>query len=380
MASSSFTIIASKKASGSGCGSAWRPYTDPAPTSAPLCMRLSSSSTSSSLKKKASSSSSSSKSGKNAKGNKKRSGLGRRASNSALKATTTTIKITISTTTGPRRQQRNAKALLYGRAAAQRPSVAAVTPAAAPTPISALKDLPRPAQREVCAAKIVLADASLAGVPPQYVRDHLEDSGPALLQGMAGIQVLRCSQTRLESEGTHVQAPTHVLALCSAPSPSPSSPCMAAIQSVIPVHALVLAAHCANMPSLPSTSSSISATSAVGLTTLPVVPLVLPSPSTFPILAGFLYHKNTHTLISQLLAPLPVPPTLEVSQVLEIPALGRVLAGQGKEVVVKMCERVWGLWMNARAVGVVEEEVWDAVEVAWEVCGVAMGLCGEARS
>lgn len=56
------------------------------------------------------------------------------------------------------------------------------------------------------------------------------------------------------------------------------------------------------------------------------------------------------------------------------------MAAQGKEVVVRMCERVWGVWMNARAVGVVEEEVWDAVEVAWEVCGVAMGLCGVSSS
>ncbi|KAF6758138.1 hypothetical protein DFP72DRAFT_808139 [Ephemerocybe angulata] len=354
-------------------------------------MRLSSSSTSS-LKK---SSAKSSKNGKNAKGNKKRSGLGRRASNSALKATTTTIKITISTTTGPRRQhQRNAKALLYGRAAATRAQATIAIPstaAAAPAPISALKDLPRPAQREVCSAKILQADASLAGVPPQYVRDHLEDSGPALLQGMSGIQVLR-SQARLESEGTHVQvvlpqtcveAPTHVLALCSAPSSSsssPAAPCMAAIQSVIPVHALVLAAHCANMPALPPSSPSTSTQEGLTLTTLPVVPLVLPSPSTFPILAGFLYHKNTHTLISQLLAPLPIPSTLETSQVHELPALGRVLAGHGREVVVRMCERVWGVWMNARAVGVVEEEVWDACEVAWEVCGVAMGLCGVSSS
>ncbi|KAJ7151292.1 hypothetical protein C8R43DRAFT_1190683 [Mycena crocata] len=70
-------------------------------------------------------------------------------------------------------------------------------------------------------------------------------------------------------------------------------------QSLFPVHAVVLAAHCAKLPRLPPPARS-SASSAV----LPVCPLALPSPQAFSILHAFMY---THRLDAALSALPPLP-------------------------------------------------------------------------
>lgn len=134
--------------------------------------------------------------------------------------------------------------------------------------------------------------------------------------------------------------PTHMLAVRS------SSPQNNQMHRVImyPTHHLILAAHCANLPALsssctlPDTSSSSSSTTA----TIPVVSLSLPSPPTFPLLHSYLYTKDAESLVSALFSSSNEPDALK------------------RQVAL-----VYGVWANAYALGVVDENLFDVLHRAW---------------
>ena len=86
--------------------------------------------------------------------------------------------------------------------------------------------------------------------------------------------------------------------------------------TLLPAHALVLAAHCTALPPLPKSSSSFSLhaqekstntastsgnSESGAVISIPVVPLSLPSPSTFPLLSAYLYTQRVEDLIYSLL-------------------------------------------------------------------------------
>ena len=127
--------------------------------------------------------------------------------------------------------------------------------------------------------------------------------------------------------------PTHMLAVYCSTS-QPNQPCQV---TMYPTHSLILASHCADLPVLPpSCPSSSTPTTA----TVPVVCLSLPSPPTFPLLHCYLYTKDAAHLSSALLSP---------SEPMRQVAL------------------VSGVWSNAYALGVVDDNLYTVLDKAWEL-------------
>ncbi|KAJ6565631.1 hypothetical protein DFH09DRAFT_1314926 [Mycena vulgaris] len=111
--------------------------------------------------------------------------------------------------------------------------------------------------------------------------------------------------------------------------------------TILPVHVLVLAAHCAKLPRLPPWAPAGSSRAASA--TLPVLPLTLPSPHAFAILHAFMY---THRLTPAFLTS----------------------------------ARSWGmqeLWQDMVALGVYDPELWDALDLAWEGILGALNLAAQ---
>jgi hypothetical protein len=210
--------------------------------------------------------------------------------------------------------------------------------------------------------------------------------------------------------------PTHMLAVYA----HALAPAGRRRVTLFPVHDIVLATHCANLPPLtrpapalnsdpnpnsrsdsntdpdPDPDPTPPAPSDPISLTVPVVPLCLPSPETFPHLSAYLYTKRTDLLLTALL-PCPPPPTLlpafasfpfltpapaqEQDSAPGPEALQQFAAHLGTTytpaALLRALGRVGGVWRNMCALGVYEAGLWGAVEGAWEVLVCAMGVgCG----
>lgn len=133
--------------------------------------------------------------------------------------------------------------------------------------------------------------------------------------------------------------PTHLLAVYAKPSPAQPQRNV----TLFPAHDVVLATHCAHMPTLPP-----STTASHSQPTLPVVPLCLPAPETFATLQHYLYTKRTDTLLAALVPSLSSLPAQPVSTLLQRATV------------------IHGLWRNVCALGVSDEQLWRTMDVAWE--------------
>ena len=132
--------------------------------------------------------------------------------------------------------------------------------------------------------------------------------------------------------------PTHMLAVCSS-SPQPNEPRQI---TMYPTHHLVLASHCANLPPLPPSCPSLPGPSSTSSTvTIPVVSLCIPSPPTFPLLHSYLYTKDVRHLVSALFS-------------LSDP-----------DAPKRQAALIHGVWSNAYALGVVDENLFDVLDKAW---------------
>jgi hypothetical protein len=129
-------------------------------------------------------------------------------------------------------------------------------------------------------------------------------------------------------------APTHLLAVHSPLAGSlGATPTKVALY---PVHDLVLAATCTRLPSLrPRLRSDTS-------TAVPVQSLRLPSPSAFPLLLAYLYTRRADALLAGLLA-----------------------RRDGRVDVRGAAARTHGVWQDAAALGVADEQLWDTLDLAW---------------
>lgn len=184
--------------------------------------------------------------------------------------------------------------------------------------------------------------------------------------------------------------PTHVVAVSSSKSASHSDPL-----SLFPIHAIVLASHCAKIPPLPPTLLSNP-----GSVCLPVLPLVLPSAAAFSLLYSYMYNHKIDYLLSCLL-PFPswflqavaTSTSPHSSSSSGSDALKEILASPQdmRSLSSYLCENSEGslqaitvhaahvkeLWQNCVALGMGmgnSIELWDALDVAWEVVLGAMAL------
>ncbi|KAJ7151312.1 hypothetical protein C8R43DRAFT_1190717 [Mycena crocata] len=194
----------------------------------------------------------------------------------------------------------------------------------------------------------------------------------------------------------HSSYPTHALVIGSSSSKHGQAP--DAQQSLFPVHAVVLAAHCAKLPRLPPPARS-SSSSAV----LPVCPLALPSPQAFSILHAFMY---THRLDAALSALLPLPasfieslaasysssasargaptPVALVHAALSEPQTRHALsahlcasAAGNMSALMAHAGHVKELWQDMVALGLYDSELWDTLDLAWEVVLGGLNLAAQ---
>jgi hypothetical protein len=103
--------------------------------------------------------------------------------------------------------------------------------------------------------------------------------------------------------------------------------------------------------------------------TLPIQHIRVPSASTFPVLSGYLYHKRPEILLSQLL-PITPPAGCELDE--RAVNFGRTIAREcGQERVTESLHKVKGVWQNAYALGVVDETVFNTLDLACAILSVA---------
>ena len=160
------------------------------------------------------------------------------------------------------------------------------------------------------------------------------------------------------------EAPTHLLAVHAKP---------ATRVSLFPVHAIILAAHCARLPPFPPSSSRTPAEAGSKIT-FPVTPFFIPNPETFPIILHYLYTKRVDRLFSALL-PLPLQ-----SGKPSIDELSRTYSSTFTvQALLYHAARVHGLWSNVAALGIFDERLSQVIEVAWDVLLKALAVSTGAK-
>ncbi|KAJ7243620.1 hypothetical protein B0H12DRAFT_1003913, partial [Mycena haematopus] len=267
------------------------------------------------------------------------------------------------------------------------------------------RTLSRPAFTDISPDALAAAAPELATVPIEFIRHGLRAKAPAMQAGLAALAPSHLPKAiprdrmpssltvPLRSSGAAVipSYPTHVLAIATSSKSAPSSDA-----AVFPVHAVVLAAHCAKLPPLPPSRGP----SASGAVTLPVLPFTLPSPPAFAILHTYMY---THRLDAALGALLPLPPAFLSSlasasspssssrsahsahDILRTtlanpthlhPLATHLAASEGGNLAALMAHaaHVKELWQDMVALGVYDPALWDALDLAWEVVLGAMNV------
>lgn len=157
--------------------------------------------------------------------------------------------------------------------------------------------------------------------------------------------------------------PTHMLAVSSLETPPRVL--------VYPVHHIILATSCANLPVVRKTEPRTP--SPAGEISIPVLGIKIPCPETFGLLNIFLYKKDTLWLLGMLLPTRNATPAGLLAFDIEADAKElfefRVMLRQtfSDHVLAKYMKTVNGLWRNAVALGVCNDEFWDVLDLAWNI-------------
>ncbi|KAF9444286.1 hypothetical protein P691DRAFT_786894 [Macrolepiota fuliginosa MF-IS2] len=243
--------------------------------------------------------------------------------------------------------------------------------------------LGRPEYVEVPRKSIEAVDPELAKTDVNYIQDTLMAStmGPSMYQ------VLRrytAKDKDLLSRGTLPREisiivedmasvlPTHMMAI-HGPAPKNPSDNKTKI-TLFPVHSLILATHCAKLPPFPPTNET---SSKVDPSTreieLPVRPLFLHSPKTFPLLLEYLYLKRTEVLLRHMI-PIMLPVSL-INQPDQHESFARVLGTKFTvQGLIQHMTIVHGMWQNACALGVFDDELWGAMDFAWKLLLMSLAV------
>ncbi|THU75785.1 hypothetical protein K435DRAFT_771416 [Dendrothele bispora CBS 962.96] len=265
----------------------------------------------------------------------------------------------------------------------------------APT-IQLPRSLARPDYTEVSKAALQSIAPELADVPLGYIRWSLRLQQAQMTEGL---NALVPSHTPNYLPKTHLPShltiplhhsypssvapayPTHALAVSSGFDPTNSEP----YALIIPIHSLVLIAHCARLPTLPFDGSVCH--ESPSRVRIPVITIVLPSPRGFPILLKFLY---THSLESVLRSLVSLPSAQQslglshetVLQIMNSPSTLRQLAqdhcersNYNMQMLTTQAAHVKDFWPDVVALGVNDMALWDTLDLAWEVVLGAMNIC-----
>lgn len=165
--------------------------------------------------------------------------------------------------------------------------------------------------------------------------------------------------------------------------------------TMYPVHNVVLASQCSNLPALPlypKKGMMLSKTQCHQQ--LPVVHLGVPHPESFPLVKDFLYTHDTSALVSYML---PLVPSTTSSSDAAATALNpdtdfetkaaayrewkRDMSDRYADAIAKQLEpsvilqhlaRVYSLYRNVVALGICDERIWEYLDMCWEILIVAI--------
>ncbi|KAG5350092.1 hypothetical protein C0989_000207 [Termitomyces sp. Mn162] len=266
--------------------------------------------------------------------------------------------------------------------APRRPSA----PSLGPT-VQLPRTLARPAFAEVSREAIIAVAPELSNVPVEYIRRGLRAKANEMLAGISALAPSHMPSSMPRSRLPHSlnvplratsasqpSYPTHALAVTSSKNPSDTA-------TLLPVHSLVLASYCAKLPYLPSSQQKPNSQNLY----LPVLPLSVPSPAAFSVLLSFMYH---HRLEAVLKALFPMPAGFLQSLTHEVvkgalasgPTLHQLSsylcssASGNPQTLTTHALHVTELWQTMAALGLVDPELWDIIDLAWEVILGAFNL------
>ncbi|KAI1786370.1 hypothetical protein LXA43DRAFT_1034155 [Ganoderma leucocontextum] len=253
-------------------------------------------------------------------------------------------------------------------------------------------------------------DPGLAGVDFNYIMQGLEVAGPSMWHLVKTAHIDRTSMGRRAALPDEVNViiadhaalrtpshlvpsyPTHVLAVWELPHAHPvhkspfAAPDARRKVSLIPVHNLVLATHCAKWFKLgPTSSAPTPVMDRQGIAgtqiTLPVVPLAVPHPESFLLLLQSMYTHKASWLMDQLV-PVQKPAVAFPSTANPAPEnphyileTGRRLAARyTPNALLEMIGTVVGLWQNAVYLGVSDRRLWTAMDWSYDMLLTGLGF------
>jgi hypothetical protein len=250
------------------------------------------------------------------------------------------------------------------------------------------RTLAKPLHKEISRDSIACVAPELANVPPGYIRNGVIEQAPRMLSGNTCISLPSgLTKSRLPSSLT-VQLrpsrssappllPTHLLAISQMSKGHSSSDSHV---TLFPIHGIVFASHCANLPRLHAGSQQHSHT-----LQLPILTLSIPSPGAFSLIHSYLYTRSLEDLLSCLI-PLPSSfvrnITAEAIQHTmtsrsKLHKLSMYLCSSSAETsqsIMSHASHVKELWQDCAALGVQSAELWECIDLAWEVVLGALNI------
>jgi hypothetical protein len=162
--------------------------------------------------------------------------------------------------------------------------------------------------------------------------------------------------------------PTHVIAIFNKPSCGPRK------VTLYPVHSLVLASQCANLPKFPSALPVPLHERGQQEVEVPVFSICLPSPQSYSPLSRYLYTKHVDILFRTFL-PCPPPPMFMDSRHRYLTQFATDLASTFTlQTLAKYAINLHGLWQNVCALGIFDDELWDAIDVMWKILLTSLAI------
>ncbi len=166
------------------------------------------------------------------------------------------------------------------------------------------------------------------------------------------------------------EMPTHMLAIHHASAPTAPR----AKVTMFPTHNIVLASHCANLPSLPPSHPATPTLPGSPLS-LPVFSFALPHPESYGHLQSFLYQKNAHLFLASLLPRVAPQELLQAAQKKTVLAFAGVLADTfTPQIILRHAKFIHGIYTNMCVLGIQDDRMWYLLNIAWEVILLAAAI------
>lgn len=189
------------------------------------------------------------------------------------------------------------------------------------------------------------------------------------------------------------ELPTHMIAIHN-PSAEPTADMKRKV-TLYPVHNVVLASQCSNLPPLPLTPIDARFIAASQIhQKLPVVHLGVPHPDSFPLVKDFLYTQSVLPLLAYMLPFVPAAgPFCSAASVAMNPnanvetraeatqkwkhQMSEKYASQLAEkhtaqTLLNHCIRTYSLYRNVVALGISNTRIWEMMDMCWEILIVAI--------